>query len=197
MWLKQAGEAADSPVLLAAGTKSHQKGFDLLVLAFVELLQQESKTELVILGLTEEVYCGQDQQKALRRKLRKHPQAQRQLHFPGRVGNMCNWCDKATLFVLPSRYEGFPNVFLEAMAAGCCCVAADSPHVSADLLRHDRDGVLISRQVGLGRRAESLAQLLGDPVRRQLLQAAAATVRELISEFNVEKQLVHALERLG
>ena len=196
-WLDQQGVAAGAPVLLAAGTKAHQKGFDLLVRAFAELLQKESQAQLVILGLTREVYRGKDQQKALRRLLRQHPRAQSQLHFPGRVGNMRDWYQRATLFVLPSRYEGFPNVLLEAMAEGCCCVAADCPHGPADLLRHDTDGVLMPRQARAAIWAETMAQLLRDPARRQRLQAAATAVRERFSDPTLARQLIQALERLG
>ena len=196
-WLDQEGVAAEAPVLLAAGTKAHQKGFDLLVRAFAELLQKESQAQLVILGLTQEVYRGKDQQKALRRLLRQHPRAQSQLHFPGRVGNMRDWYQRATLFVLPSRYEGFPNVLLEAMAEGCCCVAADCPHGPADLLRHDTDGVLMPRQARADIWAETMAQLLRDPARRQRLQAEATAVRERFSDPTLARQLIQALERLG
>ena len=196
-WLDQEGVAAEAPVLLAAGTKAHQKGFDLLVRAFAELLQKESQAQLVILGLTQEVYRGKDQQKALRRLLRQHPRGQSQLHFPGRVGNMRDWYQRGTLFVLPSRYEGFPNVLLEAMAEGCCCVAADCPHGPADLLRHDTDGVLMPREARAAIWAETMAQLLRDPARRQRLQAEATAVRERFSDPTLARQLIQALERLG
>lgn len=196
-WLADAAVPAGAPVLLAAGTKSHQKGFDLLMPAFVEMLKRQPAAHLVILGLTQEPYRGVDQQKALRRMLRQHPQAQRQLHFPGRVGNMTDWYRRATLFVLPSRYEGFPNVLLEAMAEGCCCVAADCPHGPSDLLRHDVDGLLLPMKTGAAHWADCVVQLLQDPQRRQRLQMEAATVRQRFSDAALEQQLVQALERLS
>ena len=135
-YLAKVGVAPEAPMLLAAGTKVHQKGFDLLVEAFADLIPRHSNLQLVILGLTQESNNGSDQQKVLRRLLRRHPEAQAQLHFPGRVGNMADWYQRCTLFVLPSRYEGFPNVLLEAMAEGCCCLAADCPHGPADAAGH-------------------------------------------------------------
>ena len=195
-WLADARVPSDAPLLLAAGTKSHQKGFDLLMPAFVEVLKQQPRAHLVILGLTQEPYRGVDQQKALRRMLHQHPQAQQQLHFPGRVGNMTDWYRSATLFLLPSRYEGFPNVLLEAMAEGCCCVAADCPHGPSDLLRHDVDGLLLPMQTGSRQWADCLVQLLQDPRRRDRLQRQAATVRQRFSDAALEQQLVQSLERL-
>ena len=36
------------------------------------------------------------------------------VHFPGSVGNISEWYERADLFVLSSIVEGFPNVLLEA-----------------------------------------------------------------------------------
>ena len=164
--------------------------------AFVEVLKQHPRAHLVILGLTQEPYRGVDQQKALRRMLHQHPPAQQQLHFPGRVGNMTDWYRSATLFLLPSRYEGFPNVLLEAMTECCCCIAADCPHGPSDLLRHDVDGLLLPMKTGSRQWADCLVQLLQDPPRRDRLQRQAATVRQRFSDAALEQQLVQSLERL-
>ena len=134
-WLVRRNVGTDQQVLLAVGTKSHQKGFDRLVTMFGLLAQRHPTVHLVILGLDQGPYHGVNQQAQLRRLL---PQASHRLHFPGRVGNVQDWYERADLFLLPSRYEGFPNVLLEAMASGCCCVSSDCPQGPAELIR---DGV--------------------------------------------------------
>jgi len=36
--------------------------------------------------------------------------------MPGKVGNMPDWYNASDLYVMTSRYEGFPNTLAEAMA---------------------------------------------------------------------------------
>ena len=43
------------------------------------------------------------------------------MSFPGRVRDLSHLMKAAVAFILPSRYEGFPNVLLEALALGVPC----------------------------------------------------------------------------
>jgi glycosyltransferase involved in cell wall biosynthesis len=45
------------------------------------------------------------------------------------------WFKHADLFVLPSRYEGLPNILLEALACGCPVVAVHHPGGTEEVLK--------------------------------------------------------------
>lgn len=68
----------------------------------------------------------------------------------------------ADLFILPSLWEGFPNVILEAMAHGCPVIATDVGGVR-EAISHDYNGIVIEP-----RDAEALTQAIlrvkNDPV---------------------------------
>lgn len=63
--------------------------------------------------------------------------------FPGRTTGADGVLASTPIFVLSSRFEGFPNVLLEAMGAGCACVATDCPSGPRELLQHERSGLLV------------------------------------------------------
>ena len=195
-WLGSRGCGSTDPVLLAVGTKADQKGFDRLVRWWIPLAQADPGLQLVIVGLDERPYHGRDQQADLRALLVDQPELQTRLHFPGRVGNMGDWYVRAQLFVLSSRYEGFPNVLLEAMAAGCCCVAADCPQGPADLIQDGVNGRLLPDTASDAQWVQVLTVLLADRVERQCLAAKAMEVRELYAPAALQQRMTQALERL-
>ncbi|MCP5151346.1 MAG: glycosyltransferase [Chromatiales bacterium] len=78
----------------------------------------------------------------------------------------------ADLFVHCSRFEGAPNVLIEALAAGCCCVATDAPGASGDLLDGGRLGVLVPPDDPPAL-ATALSALIDDPARRARCAAGA------------------------
>ncbi len=195
-WLAQRGCQGSDAVVLAVGTKADQKGFDRLVRWWIPLAQADARLQLVIVGLDERLYHGRDQRAELQAFLADHPQLQGRLQFPGRVGNLADWYARAQLFVLSSRYEGFPNVLLEAMAAGCCCVAADCPQGPADLIQDGINGRLLPDSAPDSQWVQVLTGLLADRVERQRLAAKAIEVRELYAPAALQHRLMQALERV-
>ena len=192
-WLASRAVCSEHPVLLAVGTKAHQKGFDRLVAMFALLMQRHPTLQLVILGMDAVLYHGVDQQAQLRQLL---PLASDRLHFPGRVGNVQDWYERADLFLLPSRYEGFPNVLLEAMASGCCCVSSDCPQGPSELIRDGLNGRLLPNDANPETWAEAVSTLLADPAQRQRLADQARAVRQRFSEERLRRCFMSGVSKL-
>lgn len=162
-------EGARARVVLAVGTKAHQKGFDRLVRAFARMAEAEPQLHLVLAGLEERAYHGENQVARLLALLPAGSSCRARLHFPGRVGNMADWYGACDLFVLASRYEGFPNVLLEAMAAGCACLACDCPTGPGELIEDGRNGLLLPAGASHDELAAAILSLMDDPQRRRSL----------------------------
>ncbi len=100
------------PRFVAAGRLTRQKGFDLLIDWFRDL---PGASCLTILG------TGHDEI-ALRRQASSLGLEDR-VRFAGQVANPWAAMAGADAFVLPSRWEGLPNVVLEALASGTPVIA--------------------------------------------------------------------------
>jgi glycosyltransferase involved in cell wall biosynthesis len=96
--------------------------------------------------------------------------------FPGVSSSVEAWMESAGIFVLPSRFEGFPNVLIEAMAMGAPVISADCPHGPSEIIADNQDGRLVP--VGdVEQLAASIADLIKSPARREELGAQAQRVR--------------------
>jgi len=123
----------NGPLIVGCGRLHRQKGFDLLIEAFADL--DDARTRLVILGEGSE-------REALEALSRSKGVADRVL-MPGFESHPEKWLAQATLFVLPSRWEGFGHVLVEALAAGVPVISTWAPHGPADILNDGETGIMV------------------------------------------------------
>jgi len=107
------------PHLVAAGRICRQKGFDVAIDAMPAVLQRFPGAQLVILG--EGPLEGELKEQA------RNLGVQEKVIFLGFQANPWLYLKHADAFILPSRYEGLPNVLLEALALGTPVVVSDCP----------------------------------------------------------------------
>ncbi|HND53620.1 MAG TPA: glycosyltransferase [Pirellulaceae bacterium] len=102
--------------LVAIGRLTFQKGFDWLLEQATELLSQLPDVDLVFVG------DGPDRESLEARA--RELQASDRVRFAGWRSDLPRVLAASVGLLLPSRWEGMPNVLLEAMAAGKPVIAA-------------------------------------------------------------------------
>jgi glycosyltransferase involved in cell wall biosynthesis len=164
-----------SKILLAVGRLCEQKGFDMLIEAFAGLANQDPDWVLVILG-------EGPLRATLAGQIKRHGLEGR-IHLAGRAGNVGDWYGAAEVYVMSSRFEGFPNTLAEALAHGLPAVSFDCDTGPRDIIRHELDGLLVPRGDVAALRA-ALKRLMDDEVLRQQIAERALDARE---RFSMEK----------
>ena len=172
----QASVPPGQKLVLAVGTKLHQKGFDRLVAAFAALQTDFPDWSLVVLGIDDVPYRGVNQAARLRKLMGSQSS---RLILPGKVGNVGDWYEASALFALSSRFEGYPNVLLEAMASGLPCLAVDCPTGPSDLIDPGWNGWLVSEKVASSDMAQPLRLAMENVAAREAFAFRAQAVRQI------------------
>jgi mannosyltransferase len=105
------------------GRIRHQKGTDLFVEAMLQLLPRYPDWTALIAGRTTTENIGFERE--LKSRIADTGLSER-IIFLGDVEDISLWYRRFTLFVAPSRQEGFGLTPLEAMASGTAVVASDA-----------------------------------------------------------------------
>lgn len=116
-----AGEdGGTAPVIVTVGNVRPVKGHDILIEAAAEVLRSVPEATFLIAGdVLDAEYLDQMQRRIEALGIGK------QVRFVGGVTDTAAFLRHGTIFVLPSRSEGFSNAVVEAMAAGLPIVATE------------------------------------------------------------------------
>ncbi|MBY0361802.1 MAG: glycosyltransferase family 4 protein [Phreatobacter sp.] len=188
---RASGSGAATPVLLAVGALSARKGYDVLVEALAMLGGENWR--MVIAGATER---SPDIHAALGEAITRHGLDQR-ITLAGAVsdGELDRLYDRADLFVMPSRYEGYGMVLGEAMARGLPIVTTTGGAAAETV----PEGAAIKVPPGdAGALAAGLSRLIGNPkLRSSFADKAFAAGQSLPGWDDTTRIVAGVLARVG
>ncbi len=161
--------------VIAMGRLAPQKQFDLLLRAFAASSQGDAEWSLVIIGE------GPDRQ--LLQAVATDLGLTERVGWLGLVQHPEEVLRRADIYVLSSRYEGFPNALVEAMASGLSVVSFDCPSGPGEIIRDGIDGILVPAQ-DLTALTVAIRRLMLDEPERLRLGSRAV---EVTARFAVDK----------
>jgi len=159
-------QSTSAGTILSVGRLSPEKGADVLLRAWRTAQPQLGAWQLQLAG-------DGPQRDALQVYCRDLPSVQ----FLGWLQDPQPTYARADMFVLPSRYEGFPNALLEAMSHGLPCVATRCSQ-AVEELSCGGSAVLTVPPDQTDALAAALLELAHSPERRQQLGQAARRVSQ-------------------
>jgi amylovoran biosynthesis glycosyltransferase AmsD len=128
--------AAAQPRMLFVGRLVPQKQADHAIRVFCSTARRHPEWSLDIVG---EGPCLP----ALERQAAASGFADR-IHFHGLVSDPTDFYRTASMLVLTSKHEGFPNVLIEAMAFGVPVVSYECLSGPSEIVTHGRSGYLVT-----------------------------------------------------
>ncbi len=164
--------------VIASGRLVEQKGFDLLISAFSSVSEANPNWHLSIFG-------EGPLEKVLKNQIETLNLASR-VQLCGRTNTMMEEMSNSDIFVLSSRFEGFPNALLEAMGTGLACIAFDCPSGPKDMIVDHENGRLIP-DGDTDLLAKALGELMGDVVVcDELGRRAKGSIKPYFVENNIQ-----------
>jgi len=179
-------EAAGSPLVVCAGRLERQKNFHLALETFAAL-PPGLGARLAILG--------EGSQRPSLEKLARRLGIADRVEMPGHVSDVRHWLRQASAFLSTSRYEGYPAVLIEALAARIPVITTDCSPAIREIVEHGTQGDVVPHAVealsaALLRRLEAPAtagapDTAADRLQRHRVEWAAGTYLRLLDDIAV------------
>ena len=174
--------------IIAAGRLSPQKNYELLIRAFNRICNCFPEYRV-------EIY-GEGPEKDSLEKLIQELGLQSKIILMGTKLNVIKEEAAASLYVMSSDYEGFPNALAEAMASGLPVISTDFPSgVAHEIIEDGKNGYVVP----LGdeeKLAEAMKKILSNSELQEIMSKNNEGIREQLSEAQVYKVWKELFEKL-
>ncbi len=154
--------------ILAVGdiNRWYVKGFDTLIRVWAGIASGYPGWQLYIAG------GGSPENLSVLKNMAEEYKVSDSVCFTGFRNDIDKLMRESSVFVLSSRYEGFPMVVLEAMSQGCACVCFDCKTGPAEIIDPGKTGLLVKNQ-DEGDLKNNLIKVMDDGSLRSELSARA------------------------
>jgi glycosyltransferase involved in cell wall biosynthesis len=166
-------EQRDVQWVISLGRLTQQKGFDVLIKSFAALAVKHPSWRLAI--------YGEGPDRAQLERLRAESGCGDRILLPGLIKDSVGALGEANLFVLPSRFEGYPNALLEALACGLPVIATACPGGTAEILANGAHGMLVPPD-DITAMTTALDAMLSAP---ELREAYASKARDAVVKLDI------------
>ncbi|MEK6777649.1 MAG: glycosyltransferase family 4 protein [bacterium] len=169
---------------LFSANNFHRKGLD-AVIAALPLIPKEKRSRILVIGRGK-AFSYQRQARRLK--------VSDSILFIGPVDDPERFYGASDFLVLPSRYDSFGNVHLEALACGLPVITTKMAGGS-EVVRPGETGFVLDGTDRIEALADAMIRL-GDPgLREQMARLAPVTVQDFTSEKNA-KETLNVLQRV-
>jgi glycosyltransferase involved in cell wall biosynthesis len=168
-----AQKPVDFDYILAVGRLSRAKGFDILINDFAKS-NLKNKVKLIILG--------EGKERKNLQKLIVELNLKKQVLLYDKVNNPFIYMKHATFYVLSSRFEGFPNVIIEALACKAPVIATNCETGPSEIIENGKNGLLVPVE-DVESLKMAMEKLFYD---RELCKKMKANTRKSIARFDVK-----------
>ncbi len=177
----------DTKIILAVGRLTAQKGFDMLLEAWIQINNIMPEWTLKIVGEGEE-------RDALTEFIKENNLTD-SVELVGATDNVSKYYQQAEIFCLSSRFEGFGVVLIEALAFGLPIVSFDCDTGPAEILK-DSGSILVPEN-NINLLALSLIDLMGNKEQRKMISLKSKEKARIYQPEKIINKWIDLLESIG
>lgn len=173
--------------VISAGRLIYQKGFDRLIKSWSKVHEKHPDWKLDIYG------NGKEKENLV--QLISSLKLEENITIHPFTKDIFQEYIHSSIYVLPSNYEGFGLVLIEAMSCGVPCVSFDCPYGPDEIIRDNEDGIIVENN-NIKKLADAICFLIeNDNVRREYGIKARQNIMQYLPE-NIMPQWKHLFENL-
>lgn len=171
--------------IIAVGRLTYQKNFQVLLKAWQQIQSQVDDWSLKIYGTGEDF----DELSTI-----IHNHQLKNVELMGQASQIEQIYQKSSLFVMSSRFEGLPMVLIEAQTFGLPIISFDCPHGPAEVIHHQKNGLLVENQ-NVTALANAMLSLMQNDEQREQYSLQAFKDAERFQEYSILTMWKNLLEK--